>query len=181
MTLSRFTKNPLITGTLLMTAAGIISRIVGFFYRIFLSRAIGAEALGIYQLIAPVFSMCFALTASAIQTSISKFVGDSIGKCQGDSCGEKRARTYLMIGLILSCTLSIMVGAFIYCNAKPQGSRRGISRHRSSHQLRNQDRITAEDSERIREDAPGAIPGNLTDIRVGRSCIVDEVDIQEKI
>ena len=105
MTLSRFTKNPLITGTLLMTAAGIISRIVGFFYRIFLSRAIGAEALGIYQLIAPVFSMCFALTASAIQTSISKFVGDSIGKCQGDSCGEKRARTYLMIGLILSAFL----------------------------------------------------------------------------
>lgn len=117
MTLSRFTKNPLITGTLLMTVAGIISRIIGFFYRIFLSRAIGAEALGIYQLIAPVFSMCFALTASAIQTSISKFVGDSIGKCQGDSCGEKRARTYLMIGLILSCTFSIMVGAFIYCNA----------------------------------------------------------------
>lgn len=100
-----------------MTAAGIISRIIGFFYRIFLSRAIGAEALGIYQLIAPVFSMCFALTASAIQTSISKFVGDSIGKCQGDFCGEKRARTYLMIGLVLSSSLSLITGVFMYGNA----------------------------------------------------------------
>ena len=36
-------KNPLITGTLLLTAAGFLSRILGFFYRIFLSRTIGAE------------------------------------------------------------------------------------------------------------------------------------------
>lgn len=40
-------KNPLIAGTLLLTAAGFLSRILGFFYRIFLSRAVGAEGLGI--------------------------------------------------------------------------------------------------------------------------------------
>lgn len=111
-------KNPLITGSLLMTAAGVISRIIGFFYRIFLSRTIGAEALGIYQLIGPVFSMCFALTASAIQTSISKFVGDVIGQCSDNLCGEKRARIYLWIGLFLSCALSLVVGAVVYGNAQ---------------------------------------------------------------
>ena len=100
-----------------MTTAGVLSRIIGFFYRIFLSRTIGAEALGIYQLIAPVFSMCFALTASSVQTSISKFVGDVIGECEHSSCGEKRARLYLVIGLTLSVFLSLVTGALVYTNA----------------------------------------------------------------
>lgn len=117
MTLSSIKKNPLITGTLLMTAAGVLSRIIGFFYRIFLSRTIGAEALGIYQLIGPVFSLCFALTASSIQTSISKFVGDAIGGCEDSLCVEKKARAYLVLGLVLSCGLSVLTGIFMYFNA----------------------------------------------------------------
>lgn len=100
-----------------MTAAGVLSRIIGFFYRIFLSRTIGAEALGIYQLIGPVFSLCFALTASSIQTSISKFVSDAIGGCKDSLCGEKKARAFLLLGLVLSCGLSALTGIFMYCNA----------------------------------------------------------------
>ena len=114
MNISRLLKNPLITGTLLMTASGIASRIIGFFYRIFLAQTIGAEALGIYQLIAPVFAMCFALTASSIQTSISKFVGDACGKNAGTSQGEITARGYLLLGLVISCTASVIVGIFLY-------------------------------------------------------------------
>ena len=63
------TKSTLLTGTLFLTLAGILTRIIGFFYRIFLSRTIGAEGLGIYQLIAPVTAICFAFTAAGIQTS----------------------------------------------------------------------------------------------------------------
>lgn len=100
-----------------MTAAGVLSRIIGFFYRIFLSRTIGAEALGIYQLIGPVFSLCFALTASSIQTSISKFVSDAIGGCKDSLCGEKKARAFLLLGLVLSFGLSALTGIFMYCNA----------------------------------------------------------------
>ncbi|MBQ2426539.1 MAG: oligosaccharide flippase family protein, partial [Lachnospiraceae bacterium] len=44
----------LIAGTLFLTAAGLISRILGFFYRIYLSHTIGAEGLGIYQMVFPI-------------------------------------------------------------------------------------------------------------------------------
>lgn len=74
------TKSTLLTGTLFLTLAGILTRIIGFFYRIFLSRTIGAEGLGIYQLIAPVTAICFAFTAAGIQTSISKFVSMEVGR-----------------------------------------------------------------------------------------------------
>lgn len=100
-----------------MTGAGVISRIIGFFYRIFLSRTIGAEALGVYQLVSPVATICFALTTSSIQTAISKFVGDVTGTCRGNLCDEKKARCYLYLGLTLSCILSLLVGAVIYHNA----------------------------------------------------------------
>ncbi|MGL6220734.1 MAG: oligosaccharide flippase family protein, partial [Lacrimispora sphenoides] len=64
-------KYALLTGTLLLTSAGLITRLLGFFYRIFLSRTIGAEGLGIFNLIHPVFGVCFALCAGSIQTAIS--------------------------------------------------------------------------------------------------------------
>ena len=55
--------HPLITGTLLLTAVGFFCRILGFFYRIFLSRTIGAEGLGLYQMIFPIHGIAFALCA----------------------------------------------------------------------------------------------------------------------
>ena len=51
--------HPLITGTLLLTAVGFFCRILGFFYRIFLSRTIGAEGLGLYQMIFSIMSRVF--------------------------------------------------------------------------------------------------------------------------
>ena len=106
------TKNPFIFGTLLLAAAGILTRIIGFFYKIFLSRTIGAEGLGIYQLIFPVMSICFSLTSAGIQTSISKYVSMEIGKNN-----PKGARLYLVIGLLISTALSVVTGVFIWKNA----------------------------------------------------------------
>ena len=67
-------KNPLVFGTVVLTITGFVSRFIGFFYRIFLSRVFGAEGMGIYQLTAPVLALTFALSAAGIQTAISKFV-----------------------------------------------------------------------------------------------------------
>ncbi len=107
------TKNSLLTGTLLLTTAGILSRIIGFFYRIFLSRTIGAEGLGIYQLIFPVMGICFSLTSAGIQTSISRFVSMEIG-----NRNPKGARTYLYVGLLISLALSLLTGGLLWKNAE---------------------------------------------------------------
>ena len=45
MTSDSLRNHPLITGTLLLTLAGILSRVIGFFFRIFLSQTIGAEGI----------------------------------------------------------------------------------------------------------------------------------------
>ena len=105
--------NALIQGTFYLTLAGFLSRIIGFFYRIFLSQKMGAEGMGIYQLIFPVFSLAFALSAAGIQTAISKFVAKyhSIHY-------EKAQRDVLTVGLFLSICLSFCCTFFLYENAQ---------------------------------------------------------------
>ena len=61
-------KHLLIKGTLILTLTGFITKIIGFLYRIFLSQVIGAQGMGIYQLIFPIHSLCFALAVGGIQT-----------------------------------------------------------------------------------------------------------------
>lgn len=104
-----FYKSSFITGTLLLTIAGVLTRIIGFFYRVFLSRIIGAEGLGIYQLVSPVMAVGFAVTAAGIQTAISKFVSMEIGR--KNPAGAKR---YLLIGLVMSLSLSALTGVFVW-------------------------------------------------------------------
>ena len=94
-------KNPVISGALLLTAAGILGKIIGFFYRIFLSRTIGAEGLGIYQLIFPISTICFAITVSGLSTSLSKFIAEYKDK---DPTAPKR---FLRACLLLSGILSL--------------------------------------------------------------------------
>lgn len=101
--LHKLKKHPLIFGTFLLTGAGLISRILGFFYRIFLSRTIGANGLGLYQLIFPVFGLCLAISASGIQTAISRFVAS-----------EKNKKIYLFSGLFISVGLSFLFTVLIY-------------------------------------------------------------------
>lgn len=107
-------KNPLITGTLILTATGIISRIIGFFYRIFLSQNIGEEGMGIYQLLAPVMALSFSLTAAGIQTSVSKHVAAYQGRGQHRSCVA-----VLLCGLFVSVALSLTMGFILFEYSTP--------------------------------------------------------------
>lgn len=94
-------KKTLVKGALILTLAGVLTRFIGFFYRIFLSNTIGAEGMGIYQLIFPIYSLCFSITAAALQTSISQDVATQVALHQ-----YKNAKTTLKAGLLISLSLS---------------------------------------------------------------------------
>ena len=104
--------NPLVTGTVILTLTGLLSRFIGFFYRIFLSNIFGAEGMGIYQLIAPVLALSFALTVSGIQTAISKYVAS-----ETSTRDYKSSFRTLWAGFLLAMTLSAVCAVFIYLNA----------------------------------------------------------------
>lgn len=109
-----FSKHPLVVGTILLTLAGLLSRAIGFFYRIFLSHTIGAEGLGIYQLIFPIYALTFSLTAAGIQTAVSKYVAEAAVRNKTSSAGRPDRYTYLYAGLSLSLILSFLCSFLLY-------------------------------------------------------------------
>lgn len=104
--------HPLVGGTLLLTAAGLMTRLIGFFYKIFLSRAIGAEGIGIYQMIFPIYGVCYALTTSGAEIAVSRFVSRENGTGRPQS-----ARQVLRVGLLLALGLAIPTAFLLYENA----------------------------------------------------------------
>ena len=71
-------RHPLIRGTLLLTAAGLTSRIIGFYYKIFLVSLIGAEGIGIYRMVFPTYMHCVYMAANGYQTAISRIPADRL-------------------------------------------------------------------------------------------------------
>lgn len=99
----------LIRGAFILTAAGLLTRIIGFFYRIFLSHAIGAEGMGIYQLIFPLNMLCYALTVTGIQMSISRFVSAKLALGN-----EQEANSTFIVGTAFSLLLSFEAAWAMY-------------------------------------------------------------------
>ena len=99
----------LVKGTLILTLSGFLTKIIGFLYRIFLSQTIGAQGMGIYQLIFPIQTLCFALTVGGIQTAISRLVAAKAALKE-----EQRTRDIFLISAFLSVCTAIVVAFFLY-------------------------------------------------------------------
>lgn len=94
--------HPFIKGTIILTLTGLVSRIIGFFYRIYLSRLFGEEGMGVYQLLSPVLALTFSITAAGLQTAISKYVAS-----ETSTRNYKASFRVLAVGLALSLALSL--------------------------------------------------------------------------
>ena len=62
--------------TILLTATGLVGQILGFFYRIALSRLIGAETMGLYQLIMPVYAVLLSIASIGLTTTVSNLTAE---------------------------------------------------------------------------------------------------------
>lgn len=107
-------KNAILKGTILLTITGLITRILGFYYRICLADALGAEYLGIYQLVFPVYGICYTLYASGIQTAVSKLVAEENGRGNVTltSCLMRRS-------MMLSFGIALVLSVLVYFSATP--------------------------------------------------------------
>mgnify|MGYP002800925030 FL=1 len=105
-------KQQILWGTFILTAAGFLSRLMGFFYKIFLSHAIGAQELGIYQLVFPIQALSLSLTVSGMSTAISRFAA---GKSAIHD--QKGAHDLFLAGTGFSFLFTSLIAWFIHQNA----------------------------------------------------------------
>jgi len=95
-------KKHFFAGTFLLSTVGVISRIMGFFYRIFLSQTIGSRGIGLYQLVVPLQHMVLAVTTSGIQTALSRTVASQTALKK-----KKEAVDSFCVGTLFALGLSL--------------------------------------------------------------------------
>ncbi|MBE5941969.1 MAG: hypothetical protein E7264_05435 [Lachnospiraceae bacterium] len=105
--------NIVIKGTLILILTGIITRIIGFYNRIFLSDLIGATQLGIYQLILPMYMIAFALTNYGNEIALTKLTSEHKGK--RDYCS---IHAFFIICFLSNILLASLLSIIIYQNAE---------------------------------------------------------------
>lgn len=59
------------SNALFLTGVSAVSQVLGFGYRVILSRMVGAEVMGLYQLVMPVYSVLMSITATGLTTAVS--------------------------------------------------------------------------------------------------------------
>lgn len=105
----RLSKHKLIQGTLILTITGFITRILGFLYKIYLADILGAHMLGLYQLVFPVYAVCFTLYGSGTQTAISHVIAADMGKNGRSRQAGKILACGTAISFSTACLLSLIV------------------------------------------------------------------------
>lgn len=93
-------KKGLITGALILTGANIVTRILGFIYRIYMSNHIGAEGMGLYQLIMPIYTLCWSISASGFSTTVSKLVAQENAKKEYGNMGRILKQSFFITAFI---------------------------------------------------------------------------------
>lgn len=110
-------KKILIKGTLILTITGVLIRVLGFFFKIFLSRKIGSEAIGTYQQTIPVISLCHAVCISGTEVTISKLT----------AFYRNKDNTYAIRNAVSCTLLSVIVG--ILCGITVYSSAGFLAEH----------------------------------------------------
>lgn len=105
-------KQVLIKGAFILTVTGFITRLMGFFYRIFLSHTFGEEGVGLYQLIFPVYALGFSLTSAGIELALSRSVARCLAKKQ-----PHKAQELFYTSLLLASGASLIVMVLVQRHA----------------------------------------------------------------
>ena len=94
---------------------GLVSKVVGAIYRIPLTSIIGAEGMGLYQMVFPLYTLMLTLSSSGIPSSISKLISESVAKNN-----YKQAKRILKVSFLLLvcfslfCTIIVFVFAGVF-------------------------------------------------------------------
>lgn len=106
-------KNMFLRGAMALTAAGIIVKLLGGVNRILLSRILGGEGIGLYQIAYPVYVLGLSIAGAGVPIALSVMVAEKIA--QGDSGG---ARRIFRIILVFMTVVAVFFGAGLFLGAE---------------------------------------------------------------
>ena len=110
-------KKKFLVNSILLVATALIIRSMGLAFRVYMSNTIGAEGIGLYQLILTVYMFFASLTTAGISLFVTRLVTDYLAR--GKNGIAKRCVT---LCLIISVGISIAFGIMMFAFSNELGS-----------------------------------------------------------
>lgn len=99
-------------GAMILTMAGLMVKILGSVNRILLSRLLGGEGIGLYQMAYPVFLLMLSVSSAGIPIAISIIVSEKVAKGQFKAAEQVfKISLGLMVVTGLCFALTLFFGA----------------------------------------------------------------------
>lgn len=94
--------------TIVLIMAGLIVRLLGFVYRIYLSSMIGAEGMGLYQLVIPLYSLIVLTLTSGVSITASRMIAAEVRHDPAFNTSR-----IVKAGMCISCVGGAVVSLFL--------------------------------------------------------------------
>lgn len=103
-----------IKNALILTVTALILRAIGMIFRVWLAGSIGAEGIGLYQVIFSVYILAATFATSGISTAVTRLVTERL------AVGDKRgANRVLYISSLLTLLIAVITSLIIIVFADP--------------------------------------------------------------
>ncbi|MBE6903218.1 MAG: polysaccharide biosynthesis protein [Ruminococcaceae bacterium] len=109
-------KSTVIKGTFILTVFSVITRVIGFVFRVWLSKMLGSEGMGLYQLVLSLYILAVTLSTAGISMTVSKLCSEFYASKDFGSA-KKVFKKALFWSLLCGFTVSLIIILF----AKPLG------------------------------------------------------------
>lgn len=104
----------LLKNAFILVLTSFVLRTVGIFFRVYLSNKIGAQGMGLYQLVFSIYILASTFAVSGISTAVTRLISEQVGN------GTRKSTCRIMRRAVM---LSLMFGIFssliIFLFAKP--------------------------------------------------------------
>lgn len=104
---SRFFKNAAI-----LTVTSLLLRSAGMVFRVYVSGAIGAEGMGVYQLILSVYTLASAFATCGISTAVTRLVTDALAQDRADA-----VKRIMLRSTLLSAVIGLVSAVIVFAGA----------------------------------------------------------------
>ncbi len=99
---------------LILTVTALLLRVAGIFFRVWMASHLGAEGMGLYQVIFSVYTLASTFATSGLSTAITRLLTERLAV--GDLAGAKRTLRY---SLALSLAVALLSVAIVFGFSRP--------------------------------------------------------------
>lgn len=99
----------IIKGTAIFALSGVLCRIMGFIFRIYLSRIMPASQIGLYQMVMPVCVLGQAVAVGGLSTAVTKYTAAYLAQKKKDK-GYVNFLATLLYCTAVSAVIAVIIG-----------------------------------------------------------------------